>query len=224
MSVSEIVSLMALLSFTAFVAYWVLWSHKDLVPMAGSVAKAAAVAPLAVIAAMAGLWPMALGLGLGALGDFALSRRGQPAFLAGMAAFALGHLAYAVAFWARADVAALTPWHFAGLLGLVLLLISTEFWLAPRAAALRWPVRGYVVVIGVMSALAVLLAPGAGRAMILIGVGLFVVSDLLLALRLFVVTAVTRQKALSLTLWPAYTLGQVLILLGSLAYWAAQPG
>ena len=129
--------------------------------MAGSLAKAGSVGMLAVIAGMVGLWPMALGLALGALGDSALSRRGQAAFLAGMAAFALGHLAYAAAFWGRAmSMQALAYWPFAVLLAL---LISTEFWLAPRTGDLRWPVRAYVVVIGIMAALAMALAPGAGR-------------------------------------------------------------
>lgn len=219
MSVSEINSLLGLLSVTAFVGYWVLWSHRDGVPLAGSVAKAAAVATLAAVAVGAGLWPIALGLGLGAVGDFALSRRGQGAFLAGMAAFALGHLCYATAFWAAAG--GLTLWHWAVLAALLALLISTEFWLAPRTGALRWPVRGYVCVIGAMAAVAVALTPGMGRGVIWGGVALFVASDLLLALRLFVVTDPPRQRALSLVLWPAYWLGQVLILLGSLAYWAA---
>ena len=35
------------------------------------------------------------GLALGALGDFFLTRRAEAAFLAGMGAFAAGHLAYA---------------------------------------------------------------------------------------------------------------------------------
>ena len=222
MVVSEMNGLLGLASFSGFVAYWLLWSYRDQVPMAGSLAKAGSVGMLAVIAGMAGLWPMALGLTLGALGDFALSRRGQAAFLAGMAAFALGHLAYAAVFWDRSlPLQSLAYWPFVGLLAL---LGSTEFWLAPRTGSLRWPVRGYGVVIGVMVALAMTLAPGAGRGVILIGVGLFVGSDLLLALRLFVVTDPPRQKALSLVLWPAYWLGQVLILLGSLAYWPSSFG
>ena len=222
MVVSEMNGLLGLASFSGFVAYWLLWSYRDQVPMAGSLAKAGSVGMLAVIAGMVGLWPMALGLALGALGDFALSRRGQAAFLAGMAAFASGHLAYAVAFWGRAmSMQALAYWPFTVLLAL---LISTEFWLAPRTGDLRWPVRGYVVVIGIMAALAMALAPGAGRGVLQIGVCLFVGSDLLLALRLFVVTDPPRQRALSLALWPSYWLGQVLILLGSLAYWPSSLG
>lgn len=221
MSISQISSLLGLLSFTAFVGYWVLWSHREVVPLAGSLAKAAAVAMLAVAAAAAGGWPIALGLGLGALGDFALSRRGERMFLAGMAAFALGHLCYAAAFWGRAEVGVPGLWQGVALTALLALLLSTEVWLAPRTGALRWPVRGYVAVIGVTAAMAVLLAPGAGREVIWIGVALFVASDLLLALRLFVTTDPPRQRALSLVLWPAYWLGQVLILLGALVYWAA---
>ena len=111
MVVSEMNGLLGLASLVGFVVYWLLWSYRDQVPMAGSLAKAGSVGMLAVIAGMVGLWPMALGLALGALGDFALSRRGQAAFLAGMAAFALGHLAYAAAFWGRAmSMQALAYW------------------------------------------------------------------------------------------------------------------
>ena len=222
MSVLEVNSLLGLVAFSGFVAYWLRWSHKDQVPMAGSLAKAGSVALLAVLAGMAGLWPVALGLTFGAIGDFALSRRGQAAFLAGMAAFALGHLAYAAAFWRRAmPVEALAYWPFALLLAL---LSSTEFWLASHTGDLRWPVRGYVMVICIMAALAMTLAPAAGRGVIRFGVGLFLASDLLLALRMFVVTDPPQRRALSLVLWPAYWLGQVLILLGSLTYWPSSLG
>ena len=38
-----------------------------------------------------------------AAGDFLLSRPGQKMFLAGMVAFAAGHLAYIAGFWTRAS-------------------------------------------------------------------------------------------------------------------------
>ncbi|MBE0553305.1 MAG: lysoplasmalogenase [Rhodobacteraceae bacterium] len=168
-----------------------------------------------------------LGLALGAMGDFALSRPGKPAFLAGMGAFAAGHLAYALAFWQRGAVLGgpdLGPGPVVALAVLVLLLISTEFWLAPRTGALRGPVRGYGLVIGVMAASVALLPANPGDTPLTLGAALFLASDVLLALRLFVATAPTTQGALSLALWPAYWLGQVLILFGAALYWTFPKG
>ena len=82
--------------------------------------------------------------------------------------------------------------------------------------------RGYVIVIGLMGLTSVLLVPHpetAGATYLQIGAALFIRSDLLLALRLFVVpTGKTAQK-LSIALWPAYWCGQMLILHGSGLYW-----
>ena len=59
-----------------------------------SAAKTGATAALALAGLAAGApWAVVLGLVLGALGDFFLTRRAETAFLAGMAAFAAGHLA-----------------------------------------------------------------------------------------------------------------------------------
>ncbi len=147
------------------------------------------------------------GLALGALGDFCLSRPGTRAFLAGMGAFAAGHLAYAAEF--------LTPGTLppvAAMLALLLLALSTELWLAPRTGRLRWPVRAYVVVI-VLMALAALTLPEGGR-LALAGALLFLLSDLLLALDLFVVTGRGVKRFLAPALWAAYWGGQALILAG----------
>jgi len=102
---------------------------------------------------------------------------------------------------------------------LALLLISTEFWLAPRAGALRWPVRVYGLVIGAMAMTVILLPANGGDTILGLGAALFLLSDTLLALRLFVVTAPMRQRALSLAVWPSYWLGQSLILIGAVLYW-----
>ena len=179
----------------------------------GSAAKTVSTAALA-LAGLAGGAPglIVLGLALGAAGDFALSRPGKAAFLAGMAAFAAGHLAYALAFlgWMGPGVAA---WQIAALITLALLILSTEVWLAPHTADLRAPVRAYALIIGVMAALALLL-PAAGLITAL-GAALFVLSDTLLALRLFVLRAPVAERVLALLVWPAYWGGQALILWGS---------
>jgi len=110
---------------------------------AKSVVKTTSVAALALLGLrleVPGL--VVAGLFLGALGDYFLSRPGERAFLAGMAAFAAGHLAYLLAFVeAGADLPPLFP-----ALILIALGLSTELWLAPRTGALRLPVRGYVLI------------------------------------------------------------------------------
>lgn len=163
-----------------------------------------------------------LGLALGSVGDLALSRPGTRAFLIGMAAFALGHAAYAYGFWSRsADFGppAFSATQMTALIALGLLLLSTEAWLAPRTGSLRWPVRGYVLCIGIMAAAAILLGPAHGRLVLMLGAALFILSDILLAIRLFLVTNPQTKARLSLTLWPAYWLGQALIAFGAVMFW-----
>lgn len=167
-----------------------------------------------------------IGLALGAAGDYFLSRKGKAMFLAGMAAFALGHIAYAAQFQGLflAKDPAVPLWQLVCAVALVVLWLSTEVWLIRHTGALRWPVRGYVAVIIIMGLTATLLpsapAPHA-TALVHLGVVLFILSDTLLALRLFVIQKPALQRALSLILWPAYWLGQALILEGSSLYHAA---
>ncbi|AOZ69823.1 hypothetical protein LPB142_11235 [Rhodobacter xanthinilyticus] len=179
-----------------------------------SAVKTGAVLALAGAAALAGA-PGAIvaGLVLGAAGDFALSRPGERAFLAGMAAFAGGHLAYLAAFWAQG-----VAWPGAGP---VILLYSfggaVERWVAPRAGALKWPVRGYILVILAMAGAAAGLD---GAPMLVAGAALFVVSDLLLAIETFgLAPAAPRYPLLRAVvarlLWGLYWGGQALIGLGA---------
>ena len=196
------------LGVLAGVAYWRIAGRDD-TSWTRSAIKTTSTAALALAGALTGA-PAAItaGLAAGSLGDLALSRPGPRAFLAGMGAFAVGHLAYLwhfVALW----TAPTPPW--AAMLGMVVLALSTEIWLAPRTGELRWPVRAYVVIIAAM-AIAAMGLPGNQR-LTQLGAALFVLSDLLLALHLFV----APRRWLALALWPAYWLGQALILTGSLA-------
>jgi uncharacterized membrane protein YhhN len=166
---------------------------------------------LAGLALSAPVW-VVLGLAFGALGDFFLSRPGSKAFLAGMAAFAIGHLAYALFFvggvgWGVFD------WRIGAVLALLGLAATTELWLAPRTDALHWPVRGYVVVITLMG----IAALGQNAPVLWLGAGLFILSDVLLALALFVFPTAAWRWVMAVTLWPAYWIGQFLILQGALA-------
>lgn len=173
--------------------------------------KTASTALLALAGAMLGApgWVVA-GLALGSLGDLALARPGTAAFLAGMAAFALGHLAYAVEFWGHAGAGGPLAWAMVA--GTAAMVLWCALWLAPRAGALAWPVRAYGLVIGAMVALAALMPPG----LALVGAMAFMASDLILALRMFVLTDPAQRLLAARVLWPLYWGSQALILAGTL--------
>jgi uncharacterized membrane protein YhhN len=192
--------------------YWATHAARDGArPLWAALVKAGAVAMLALAGAVQGApWPVVLGLALGAAGDFALARAGQRWFLAGMAAFAAGHLAYAGWFLAVAGGPPPAALAVAALCG-----ASTELWLAPHTGGLRAPVRGYVAVILLMAAAAAGLPPGHGR--VQAGVALFVLSDLVLSLHLFVLPAGVPRRAAAWAVWPLYWGGQALILWGALS-------
>ncbi|MCA9685230.1 MAG: lysoplasmalogenase [Myxococcales bacterium] len=153
-----------------------------------------------------GRWLFA-GLCLAWLGDACLLSRARPAFLAGLGAFLLGHVGYCIAFFVHgvdlhSTLTAIPP------LGVAALVIDR--WLRPKLdAAMRLPVRAYIVVISAMVALAF----GAWRAgasdLILLGALSFYLSDLSVARDRFV-----RREFLN-RLWglPAYYLGQLCLAL-----------
>lgn len=206
--------------------YWLRYSWRPEPGPAGAAVKAASTGLLAVIlwraAGLPLFWTIALGMTLGAVGDWFLARRGETAFLAGMAAFGVGHLAYAAGMLARSSEIGFDGLSVAedvALGSILALVLSTEVWLAPRTGALRWPVRAYVVLIAAMGAAAVLLPAAPGQWALGLGAALFVASDLMLALRLFVVAEPGRRRLLCLALWPAYWSGQALIALGALSFW-----
>jgi uncharacterized membrane protein YhhN len=205
------------LAFLAAVWFWVAHAGRGESARASAV-KTASTAGLAV-AGLVGGAPAGIvaGLALGSAGDFALSRPGTGWFLAGMAAFAAGHLGYALAFLTGfGALAAPGPAGWAVLAAVVVLVGSTELWLAPHTGPLRVPVRLYGGVIGAMAAAAVLLPDGTGQARMQAGAALFLLSDLVLALRLFRLRAVGARLVASRLLWPAYWGGQALILWGAL--------
>ena len=249
----NIFALLAVLTaVSGFIGYWLVWAGRDDIPLSGAWLKTAAVAGLAVAAFCDSLPKalhfgqfssfdlIALGLLCSAVGDFALARPGPRAFLCGLSAFALAHLGYATALTLRSramidgDILYDNAHRFAGgaigfgqiaaLIGLAALLLSTELWLTPRTAALRWPVRLYVLLIGAMAASMILLLNSAGATLLRLGAVLFIASDVMLALRLFVISTPLWRNRLALALWPAYWLGQALILMGASIYWLHPKG
>lgn len=128
---------------------------------------------------------MLLGLVLCLLGDLLLIPHDRPAvFRAGVFAFLAGHVAYSVAFITRP----LDPFGLAA--GAVLLAVvvgGSLSWLAgslPRDMA--WPVRIYMVVIGVMATLACGVSAAGGPWAVAAGALAFTASDLSVARDRFV--------------------------------------
>lgn len=163
-------------------------------------------------------WLLFAGLVLSAVGDVLLIPKGRLAFIGGIVAFSLAHVAYGVWFVASGVSWAVLAAAVAGLLVVGHLLWR---WLDPHVTgALRIPVRGYVALVSVMAACATVfglhviaesrgsglaayapaLAPAAGGL-------LFYLSDLAVARHRFVAPGFTNRA------WglPAYYLAQLLI-------------
>jgi len=174
-----------------------------------SITKTLAVALLALVAAT-GQGPMLLvaALTLCALGDLLLSRDGEGAFMAGIGAFAAGHLAYIALFLTHplADPTRLMQspqvWFAAGFaaLGVVMAVV-----LAPRAGALKGAVLGYIPIILGMG-IAALAVPGQGLLVWVLPAALaFVASDLVLAFETFVLRDDhPLKRATPYVVWPLY--------------------
>ena len=214
----------AMMSLGASAAYWLRFSTREVKGATGAAVKTGSTGLLALAVALAGMggaaWAglVVLGLALGAVGDLCLALGGMRRFLAGVVTFGLGHLAYAGGFLWWAGERGFDGLSVAELLALGLLgglLMSTEVWLAPRTGHLRQPVRGYVGLIGVMGLVAILLPDHPGQGVLRLGAGLFIISDLMLALQLFVVKGAGVRRRLGLALWPAYWAGQALIAWGT---------
>ncbi len=149
---------------------------------------------------------LTLALALSAVGDFALSRAGTQAFLAGMLAFAVAHLAYIALMIGLGSSLHLSQWPL--VLMMIALGLSTEWWLRPHTGDLKWPVRAYVGVILAMGLVALGL-PDA-RSVALWGALLFVASDLILSIETFVLREEdNRRKLAGKAVWITYICAQI---------------
>jgi uncharacterized membrane protein YhhN len=216
-------------SLAAAVCYWLVYATRaEKGPMGAGVktlSTGAMAVALTTLPIGGWFWLIPLGLALGALGDLFLALGGVQRFLAGVAAFGLGHLAYAGGLLLRSgDLGfdGVSVAEGAALVGLLALLASTEVWLARRTGDLRQPVRVYVALIGLMGVAAVLLPAHHGQGVLRLGAALFILSDLLLALQLFVVKDAVMRTRLALILWPAYWAGQAQIAVGAVMFWTAK--
>lgn len=141
------------------------------------------------------------GLVLGAIGDVALLGRSSRAFLAGLVAFLLGHVAYVVAAAAVAPVGTwLSP---LAVIPVVVSAVALGAWLWPHLGSMRIPVIAYVLTITMM----VIGAFAVPNRLFMVGAVLFYASDLAVAREKFVAPGFIN-KAVGL---PAYFAGQLLI-------------
>lgn len=189
-------------------SYWLMFSWRGNCRMK-TLMKTAALGLPAIGVTLVG-WPLLALLGLWAsvLGDYLLSRPGHRALLLGIAAFAAAHVAYIGHFvygLGLDPVPDMETWIALG--ALLLLGLSTEIWLTPKTKDLRFAVRAYVMLILMMAVCAMLLGDNGGAAKL--GAFLFICSDILLALELFVLKEQSAlRKTLPFAIWPLYVLGQ----------------
>jgi len=119
------------------------------------------------------------GLALSFAGDAFLIGETQQAFLAGLAAFLLAHLAYVVAFAVNGIN---FRWLAAAALPVAGVAVGIALWLAPHTPPeLSLPVRLYTIVISGMVVTAIGTRGKGGSVLILVGALLFFMSDLSVA-------------------------------------------
>ena len=146
-----------------------------------------------------------IGLVLSWAGDLLLTYRGDRAFLLGLVSFLLGHVAYVIAFVVRGQ----SPgWLIAGLIVTGILAIVIAPWLLPHVGdAMRAPVIAYMAVISAMLVTAAGTQGAAPDWRLLMGAGLFYVSDIYVARDRFV----TPGRINRLAGLPLYYAGQLLL-------------
>ena len=146
-----------------------------------------------------------VGLALSWAGDLLLTYRGDRTFLLGLVSFLLGHVAYVAAFVVRGQ----SPgWLIAGLIVTGALAIVIGPWLLPHVGdGMRIPVIAYMAVISAMLLTAAGTQGHATDWRILMGAGLFYVSDIYVARNRFV----TPGRINRLVGLPLYYAGQLLL-------------
>ena len=148
-----------------------------------------------------------LGLALSWCGDMFLTGESRLAFLAGLSAFLLGHVAYVTAFVRHGYQ---RGWVYAAAVPVTALAIAVFAWLEPHTPAdLALPVRAYIMVISLMVIFAYGTRGRGGSVLIPVGATLFFLSDLsVAALRLVQTDYPTYVLGL-----PFYYAGQVCLAL-----------
>lgn len=201
----------ALLLFSAAAAFLYLLMIHRAPSMKRTLAKAAATGLLAALAHRAGGPDLLVAaLMFSAAGDAALAQDGDRAFVTGLGAFLLAHLAYAALFWS--GTAGFTTPETAAAAAIVLFGLGFGAMLVRHAGTLAVPVAVYVLAIMAMG----VTAAGVGGA-VLAGAALFIASDALIGTQRFLLPSDHRaQRAISAAIWTLYWLAQCTLTLGVL--------
>ncbi len=164
-------------------------------------------------------WLIALGMTLGFVGDLCMARLlpVSPHVLWGMAAFGLGHVAYIAALVGFGNAAGLNATGPRMVAWLVWLAIGAAAWYlvvfrGQRPTVLHWAALPYALLLASTSGFASGLALQWSAAIPLaVGAALFLLSDLILAGRLF---AGRSFRLIDDVVWLTYGPGQMLIVYG----------
>jgi len=179
-------------------------------------AKTAAVALLAVLAFLeGGPLLLILALVLCAAGDAFLAQDGERAFLAGLASFLAGHVAFIALFATLGDAAAITgTWWRIALAAAVVVFgaAMARLLLARVGGSMRVPVAAYLSVILVMGVSSLATAP-----VLIVAALLFITSDTILAAQKFLLPpASAYHDWAGPSVWILYYLAQLGFTLGLL--------
>jgi uncharacterized membrane protein YhhN len=154
-------------------------------PLPAAGAKLIASTAFIGVAIVSGAWLstfgrlLLLGLVFSWCGDMFLVGSSRTAFLSGLVAFLLAHVAYVAAFVRHGYD---RTWTIAAAVSVAIVAVMVFAWLQPHIPAeLDLPVRAYIVVISLMVAFAVGTRGAGGSRLILAGALLFYLSDLSVA-------------------------------------------
>lgn len=218
LSLQAPVTMLVLLLWLSAAALAVLYLLRVEAPasQARTLLKAGSVAALALIAVVEGGYvALILALLACALGDALLARETPDGLMAGMGAFALGHVLYVVAFANQGGGIAAEPVRILFQLAIVGGAVFVGRWLWPALGDMRWPVTAYMVLITFMTFLALGLPASLWPATF--GALLFFLSDALLSGLLFKLAPDDPARRWSArAVWILYWLGQATITAGLL--------
>jgi len=148
-----------------------------------------------------------IALVLCAIGDFFMSRH-DGHFVSGLLAFLAGHVAFVVVFWGLIGEMQFSP----ALIIITLYTVSFGAYLWLQSGSYRVPVMAYIFVITAMAVVSIYLPEK--YFLTTIGAFVFVLSDSILAVRMFVVKNPALRPALSMMVWITYIAGQAMIVTG----------
>lgn len=155
-------------------------------------------------------WFLTAALALSAAGDAFLARKGQSRFILGLASFLLAHLAYSYLFWGLRD-STIPTWQILAAIGLSVIVIALVLkYLWSHLGEMKAPVVVYTAAIGLMAVTGFMTGI---TYPLLIGIGLFLISDIVLAIETFTFDETdTKRRITGKIIWACYIFGQAIIL------------